>query len=62
MTQIEQIKAEIERLKNMKGYLPIERRELYDAYQARGYQYACDDILSFREYHRMLLSAFQSRL
>lgn len=47
MTDKELIKQEIERLKQTNGYLPIDNYELCDAYRARGYQFACDDILKF---------------
>lgn len=46
---IEQIKDKIKTTKKIKGYLPIENHDLYDAYMARGYQLACDDIVSIIE-------------
>ena len=47
MTDKELIKQEIERLKQINGFLPIDNHEICDAYRARGYQLACDDIFQF---------------
>ena len=42
----EKLIAEIKALKSRKGYLPFERPEITEAYQARGVQYTCDDIIN----------------
>ena len=56
------MKAEIKRLKKLKGYLPIGKGELYEAYQARGYQCACDELLSFIESLEKSLSVEEPEL
>ena len=47
MIDKESIKQEIKRLKRTNGFLPVDNHEICDAYRARGYQLACDDILQF---------------
>lgn len=47
MKDKEKIKQEIKRLKRTNGFLPVDNHEICDAYRARGYQLACDDILQF---------------
>lgn len=45
--KVQLIKQEIKKLKQTNGFLPVDNHEICDAYRARGYQFACDDILQF---------------
>lgn len=43
----EELLEKIEQLKKLHGYLPIELIDVCEAYRARGYQFACEDIVNF---------------
>lgn len=42
----ERLKTEIEALKRRKGFLPLGKAEITEAYMARGVQFTCDDIVN----------------